>query len=244
MIKKIKLFLLILGLLLFSVSIASLFFINFNFGVIIIWGISGMLIIYGLFFDKLIRLKWLTCSILLIFTSAMALILFIGCYGKNDNVTFTEDAAIVLGAGIRGEQVMLLLSYRLDKAVEYSVNNPEAVIVVSGGQGFQEDITEALAMERYLIANGVSKDKIIKEEAATSTYENLLYSKEILDGLFEQPYKTTVITNDFHIYRAAKFAEKLEVDTTHYHAKTEWYAVPLNYSRECTAVIKMWLLGI
>jgi uncharacterized SAM-binding protein YcdF (DUF218 family) len=150
----------------------------------------------------------------------------------------------VLGAGIRGERVTHMLSYRLDKAAQYSENNPQAIIVVSGGQGPQEDITEALAMERYLIDKGIPKEKIIKEEVSTSTYENLLFSKELLDVLFEEPYETVVITNDFHIYRATKIAEKIGLTASRYHAKIDWYSIPRNYSRECIAIFKFWILGV
>lgn len=236
-----KKLLLIPGLALLFLSIASLFFINFNFGIVMLGGVSCVLILYGLFFDRLIRLKWLSYGILTICAAAVAMMLFLGCYGNIDNVTFDEDAVIVLGAGIRGEQVSLLLSYRLDKAVEYSAANPGALIVVSGGQGFQESITEALAMERYLVAKGVPQERIIKEELATSTYENLLFSKAILDELFSGSYRTAVITNGFHIYRATKFAESLGYNITHCHARTDLYSMPMNYLRECAAVIKMGL---
>ena len=243
MTKIFRSFLLVFGTSTFLITIISLFFINFNFGIVMMCCASGFIFFYGLFYEKLSKKKWLTFSILVVFTCFFMIVLFIGIYGKNDNVTFNEDAVIVLGAGIRGEQVSKLLSYRLDKAVEYSSVNQAAVIVVSGGQGPQEDITEALAMERYMVEKGVPKERIIKEEISTSTYENILRSKEILDQLFEDPYETVVITNDFHIYRATKLAEKLEMNVTHYNAKIEWYAIPLNYSRECVAILKMWLFG-
>lgn len=243
MLKKIKILLFTLGLLLFLVTTASLLVVNFNFGIIVLLGISCVFILYGVFLEKLIKVKWLTYGILGVCTSLAILMLAIGLYGKADNATFKEDVVIVLGAGIRGERVSKLLSYRLDKAAEYSSKNPEAIIVVSGGQGPQENITEALAMERYLVAKGVPQEKILKEEAATSTYENLLFSKEILDEAIQKPYKTVIITNDFHIYRAVNIAKKLGLDVTHYNAKTEWYGVPLNYSRECVAIFKLLIVG-
>jgi len=250
MIKKLKSVLLILGLLMLFCTTLSMFFVNFNFGFIILSGISGIFILYGLFFEKLIRIKWLTYSIFVCGLLFVAIVLFVGFYGRNDNVSFGEDAVIVLGAGIRGEKVTLTLACRLDRAVEYSFKNPKAIIVVSGGQGPQESITEALAMERYLLNAGVPGERIFREEESTSTYENLLFSKEILDNqfdssdnLFDSSYGVVVITSDFHIYRASKLAEKLGLKAAHYHAKTKWYNMPLNYSRESIAVIKFWLLG-
>jgi uncharacterized SAM-binding protein YcdF (DUF218 family) len=234
---RIKTLLIILGLLIFLMTIVGLFVGSFNFGFVIIFGISCGLVLYGLFFEKLSKIKWLTYGIFTLFTFFSVLALFLAYYGRTDNVTFSENAVVVLGAGIRGEHVTRHLSYRLDKAAEYSVKNPTAVIIVSGGRGPGENITEALAMERYLVSKGVSKDRIIKEEESTSTYENLLYSKKILDRFLNNPYIVVIITNSFHIFRATKTAEKLGLNVTHYHAKIEWYSVPLNYSRECMALI-------
>ena len=238
--KAFKILLFTIGAASFLMIAISLFFVNFNFGIVILGGISCVFMLYGLFCERLIRLKWLTYSIIAVCFSYLAMMLFIGVYGRSDNVTFNENAVIVLGAAVRGEKVSLLLSDRLDKAVEYSKKNPNAVIIVSGGQGPQEKITEALAMERYLIAKGTPKEKIIKEEASTSSYENILYSKEILDDLFDKPYEAVIITNDFHIFRAVKIAGQLGLNATHYHAKVKWYFIPLNYSRECLAIL--WFL--
>lgn len=194
---------------------------------------------------KLSRLK-LTCLVAAACAAAgivaLIMMLFIHFYGKNDNISYQEDAVIVLGAGIKGEKVMKMLAYRLDKAVEYSERNPGAVIIVSGGQGRREDIPEALAMERYLIDKGIAKERIIKEDKSTSTYENLIFSKKILDERFETPYKLAIITNGFHIFRAAGMAERLGLDITHLHAEIDWYYIPYNYLRECAAIAKMWLL--
>ena len=83
------------------------------------------------------------------------LVSFIAVFGIVDNISYNEDAVIVLGAGIRGDKVTLPLKMRLDKAIQYHSKNPEAVIVVTGGQGFQETVTEAYAMEKYLVENNI-----------------------------------------------------------------------------------------
>jgi len=218
---------------------------NFNSGVIFSVILSIILILCGIYFDLLTKVKWMIYTTITAFSLLIALVLFITIYGIADNVTYNEDAIIVLGAGINGETVTKPLAERLNKAVEYHSKNPNAVIVVSGGQGFQETITEALAMERYLIAGRIPKEKIIKEEKSTSTYTNLFNSKEILDELFANtPYKITLITNNFHIYRAVRVAKTVGFDCTHYHAGIKWYAIPMSYLRECVAVVKVWIMGV
>ena len=244
----IKIVLLIIGAMLFLNATILALITNFNFGIIITLAFGLAFMLYGIYFDKINEItkvgvfKWVEYIVFAGCLFLICIITFIAIYGQIDTVTYKEDAVIVLGAGIRGETVTLPLAYRLDKAIEYVNKNPKSIIVVSGGQGFQEEISEALAMEKYLVNKGVSKEKIIREEQATSTYENFIYSKVILDKIFDRPYKTALITNDFHIYRATQISKIVELDSTHYHAELEWYTVPLNYLRESVAVLKLWLL--
>jgi uncharacterized SAM-binding protein YcdF (DUF218 family) len=99
-------------------------------------------------------------------------------------------------------------------------------------------------MKRYLVARGVSEESIVMEERATSTFENLTYSKQILDKMLGGTnYKVVVITNDFHAYRANLLAKKVGLNSTYIGAETEWYIMPLNYLRECVAVLKTWVVG-
>ena len=189
--------------------------------------------------NKTLIKKWLTILILTGGAIFLGTSIFIGVYGNIDNADFYEDAVIVLGAGLRGENVSNILAYRLDAAVEYSLNNPNALIIVSGGLGQNAEITEALAMERYLIAQGIPKEKIIKEELSTSTFENLLFSKHILDALFEEPYRIVIITSNFHIFRASRLAARLELDAGHIGARINLRSVPANFSREFAAILWM-----
>jgi len=159
-------------------------------------------------------------------------------------VNYNEDAVIVLGAGVRGDRVTLPLKMRLDKAIEYHYKNPDALIVVTGGQGLQETVTEAYAMEKYLVQNGVDNSKILKEEKATSTFENMKYSKEILDNYFTNDYSVVIITNNFHIFRGTTIAKNSGFkNVTHMHAGLQWYNLMPCFLRESLAVIKMIICG-
>ena len=237
--KKIQKILLIIGSLLLLNAVIMTFLSNFSAGILLFAVASIALIIYAIFFGKLKKgwhiTIWIACLIPLIFMITLAV------YGSRDNAQFNEDAAIVLGAGIRGEKVGGNLAARLDKAAEYHSKNPDAVIAVCGGQGPQEAITEALAMERYLIEKGVPQEKIIREEQSTSTYENFLFAKEILDGRFPQGYSGVLITSDFHVYRAAETAKAAGISAAHIGARTKWYNVTENYLREMLAVAWMWV---
>ena len=87
---------------------------------------------------------------------------------------------IVLGAQVRGNTISRTLERRLEKAVEYAAYHPNTVFVLSGGQGDDEDVTEASAMYRYMKSRGVPDYQLLLEESSRSTYENMVYSKMLI----------------------------------------------------------------
>lgn len=223
---------------------------NLNLGVVLIAVLGVATLCIGLFYSKLKKLTAIpffkVCKILLILflCAEVVLISFIAIYGINDNIDYNEDVVIVLGAGVRGDKVTLPLKMRLDKAIEYHHKNPDSLIVVTGGQGLQEIVTEAYAMEKYLVQNGIDKNKIIKEEKAESTSENMKFSKEILDNCFDDDYSVVVVTNNFHVFRGTAIAKNTGFkNVTHMHAGLQWYNLMPCFLRESLAVIKMIILG-
>jgi uncharacterized SAM-binding protein YcdF (DUF218 family) len=232
------------GLLALAAAIRLILLSGTGNNTLLLSSIALCLLGYGLFYRRLVKIKWLNITIGLFIFMGLALMGFIAAYGLRGTVTYQEDAVLVLGAGIRGETVSNALAMRLDTALAYHRQNPEARIIVSGGLGRHGDITEALAMERYLAARGVPIDLIYKEEESTSTYENIIYSKIIADGLFnEKTPVIAIITSDFHIFRSMQFAKAEGIRVTHLPAPTLWHTLPVNYIREAAAVIKMWVIG-
>ncbi len=234
----------IIGIVIVIISIYTFFVMNFDVGVIVQFGIGVMFILIGKTWNKMPKtgiFKLFKILSLIGFALIFIMLLFIFINGAVNTVDFNEEAVIVLGCGIKGEEVTGTLKRRLDKCIEYANINNNAIIVVSGGQGPQEDITEALAMERYLIDNGISSERIIKEDMATSTYENFVFSKNILDNKFKDEYKIVYITNRFHIYRAGKLAEIAGLNAEGYGAEDDMRAMSVSYLREILAVIKLWV---
>ena len=238
--------LLLLGSLFFLNAIAVAMASNFNLGVLLVLLLGVMLLCSGAFLKTILCCRY-RC-LFFVFLGGLALVIMFSSvlliYGRNDDVRFEEDAIIVLGAGIHGERVSLTLRERLDTAIACYEKNPNAVIVVSGGQGPQEDISEALAMERYLIEHGVPKESIIKEDRSTSTKENFLFSKVLLDERFGNEYSAVFITSDFHIFRAEQIAKSAGYDNiTHMHSDTVWYLIVPSCLRECAATLWHWMTG-
>ena len=238
-----------IGVILICNFLIMIFVSNLNIGLIGSFLIGIYLVGWGALLAKqpqstVVKFwKWFHRAFLVGVSYLLIVSLFLGIYGNYDTVDYREDVLVVLGAAVHGETVSLPLKYRLDKAIEYAQKNPDAIIVVSGGQGPQEAVTEAYAMQQYLLQHGVS-NLILKEERATSTYENFIYSKELLDERLDKEYRIAFVTNDFHIYRSQQTAKQAGVETvTFLHGKTAWYNLVHNYLRESLAVTKLWVLG-
>lgn len=161
---------------------------------------------------------------------------------KKDNIK--PDYVIVLGAGVKGTTISASLEERLITAIKFNKEYPDVPLVLSGGQGKGEDISEALAMKNYLINNGIDENLIIMEDKSTNTYENFLYTNEILKDITgKENLNVTVISNGFHMYRAKYLGEKVGFNCYGYPAKTRKATAVVFYVREVFAVIKAYLLN-
>jgi len=188
-------------------------------------------------------LRKLTNATLLIATLVVfGMFILIGINGSKSTVTFDEDCVLVLGCGIRGETILPTLQLRLDKCLEYIQKNPSALVVVCGGRGRNEAISEAEAMKRYLISKGVNAVQIVEESRSRNTKENFQYSKELIDSRFSsKSYSIACVTSDYHAYRAKKIAEKADLSITQYNSTSRWYLYPSAYFREMLSIFKTWI---
>lgn len=187
--------------------------------------------------------RFLRILVLLLVVAAVGLAAFLYTFGQKPSATFAEDAAIVLGCELRGEKPSQTLTARLDKAVLYHAKNPDAWIVVSGGKNGSQTVSEASAMRAYLIEQGVAEDQILVEDQATTTRENMVFSKSLLDAKLQGDYTVCCITSDFHAYRATGFAKKAGLTATLYCSPQSWYLFPTTYLQEDLGVARMWILG-
>lgn len=153
---------------------------------------------------------------------------------SKENVSFL----IVLGAQVRGTRITNSLMRRLDAALHYLEGNPDTKVIVSGGQGKDEAISEAQAMSEYLILHGVKEDRILQEDKSTSTWENLVFSRRLIKDV-EQP--VAIVTNDFHVFRALLIAKRAGYQNIFGIAASSNPVLQLNYLvREFFAII--WLM--
>ncbi len=150
--------------------------------------------------------------------------------------TSNHDAVVVLGAGLNnGDQLSRTLKARLDKTLAIYDNSGKPIIV-SGGQGSDELISEAEAMKNYLVENGIDEDLIYMEDKSTSTKQNFLYSEDILDELFEDNYNVLYVSSNFHIFRSFIYMRRADVYGSGVGCNTPWYMMPRDLLREYMAI--------
>ena len=147
------------------------------------------------------------------------------------------DYVIIHGSGlINGNKVPKLLADRIDKAIEVYRKDPTPpVLIPAGGRGEDELLPEAAAMAAYLREKGIPDDRIILEDRSTTTFENLKYSKEILDGLEGRKY-TALVTSNYHVYRALRYCRKIGLECTGIGSRVAMYYWPSALIREYIAV--------
>ena len=177
------------------------------------------------------------------------------------------DYLIVLGARVKENGISRSLKMRLDKALTYLEDNPDTVLVLSGGQGSDEPASEAQAMQEYLMACGVEEQKLLLETRSFSTVENLVYSRLVIEedlekkktlrqnspvymepGTYEEipdkPLKVGVLTSNFHLFRAKEIGKKWAFADISGIAAPSDPVLFLHYCiRECAAILKDKLMG-
>lgn len=116
------------------------------------------------------------------------------------------DYVVILGAGLRGTEPSKTLEGRLVSAINYLNEHPDTPVIVSGGQGTEERISEAEAMRLYLVKHGIDRNRVILEDASTSTYENLKFTKALLEEKGVTDPSLLIVTSDYHLARSKMIA--------------------------------------
>lgn len=154
-----------------------------------------------------------------------------------------KDFIIVLGAGLlEGKKVTPLLAQRIDKGIEFYQkqkrrNNKTAKLIFSGGQGPDEKISEGQAMQNYALSQGINIEDTIVEDKSKTTYENMLFSKKIIDSFNYKKPKVIFVSNNYHIFRAARYAKLAKLDAVGIGSKTSKFFLPNAIIREYIAVL-------
>ena len=214
---------------------------NYNLGVILPAILGLPLLLLGLFWGRMDAGFWLFLRrlVLICYGLGCLFLLFLGslmlrAMDRGEHGDY--DALIVLGAAVHGDRVTWVLSNRLDTAYDYAVAHPNTTLVVSGGQGDGESVTEASAMAGYLVRRGIDPARILMEDKAESTAENFAFSKAIIDKQLGKDASIGFVTTRFHVYRAGRVAQKGGIPARGLGAPDVWYIAINNFLRECVGI--------
>lgn len=212
--------------------------VGYKFGGLFLLGLAALVPVYHFLRQDFLR-RVLTALLFLAFV-AMSItggVIARSAVGTPDP---QADYLIVLGAGVNGTRPSLSLWERIEAAYDYLVTYPDAVAIVSGGQGNGEDITEAQCMYNELTALGIAPERIIPEDQASTTLENLRFSLEFI----EPGASVAIVSSEYHLHRAGMFAESLGLEPKLVPAHTSYPVLRTNYYlREIFAVWYYSLFG-
>ncbi|MGM9537623.1 MAG: YdcF family protein [Candidatus Onthomonas sp.] len=167
--------------------------------------------------------------------------------GGRSELKKDPDVVLILGCKIWGEEPSPALQRRLDTALDYLAELEERdctpLIVVSGGKGDDEPVSEAQSMADYLTGQGVDAGRILLEDQSTSTATNLKNTMALLEreGL-EQPH-VTIVSNSFHLTRVRMLADRYGMDCSTLSAPMpDWSSRIYSTVREAPALVKSFLM--
>ena len=243
-----------IGIVLFS--LAALFFqfcmIGYSFSALVCLSIVGIILVYkalrllGSKYPQdartLKRIFTILLSIGLLVVGITEAIIIKASFGDPRQHC---DYMVVLGAGVRGDVPSLSLRNRIDAAYDYLTEHPDVTAILSGGQGEGENITEAQCMFDHLTAMGIDESRLWMEDQATSTWENLNFSLDMIEEKTGQrPEELGVLSSEYHLFRASLFADACGVEFLGVPAKTTKLSLRVNYfMREVAGVWHYLLLG-
>ncbi len=156
-----------------------------------------------------------------------------------------KDYMIILGCGLRKDGTPTpLLKGRINAALSFyrrqrEENGKELIFVASGGQGRDEVIPEGLSIKQYLMEQGIKETQIIVEDRSTSTFENMKFSRKMIEsrGPITKETRIAFATTNYHVFRSGLFARRVKMRALGIGAKTVWYFWPNAWVREFVGLL-------
>ena len=230
----------------------SFFMAGYSFTVLVLWCLIGIILFYNIIhllcgrYPKPVRTVRKIFSTLLVigliivgFTEAVIINASFGSPGESC------DYVVVLGAKVRQDGPSVSLMDRIHAAAEYLDEHPEVTAVVSGGKGADEPMTEAQCMYDELVGLGIDPSRIWVEDQATSTWENLHFSLNLIEeNTGTRPEKIGIVSSEYHLFRASLFADACGVEAVGIPAPTSRLSQKINhFMREVAGVWHYLILG-
>lgn len=216
-----------------------------HIGIVLLIVLAGALALLPVLLTKP-KKKFLYWAVRLMYGLAAVVFILFSAYmafrawGTSPPTSSPPDYAIVLGSQIRGDSPGGILRRRLDKAVKYLNANPDTHCIVSGGQGADEIMPEAVAMHKYLVDKGIDSQRILQEDQSTNTRQNLALSRQLLPEDYDGGL--VIITDSFHQARAAITAQTLDFGPIYaVSCYTAIDLLPGYWLRDLAGLVPTWL---
>jgi len=156
-----------------------------------------------------------------LFVAVFSVFCFLIMGYTSEKIPENPDIVIVLGCQVKGHNPGNLLRHRLDAAVDTMNKYPAAICIVAGGQGPDEIVQEAVVMKKYMAENGIDPDRIFEEDKSSSSYENLIFAKDVIEKSNLEHKNIVIVTSSYHVPRAVLIAKRV-------YQNSEIYAVKSN----------------
>ena len=225
---------------------------GYSFSALVCCGIIGVIVFYEV--SRVLRHKFPKPVKVLRILVTICLIL--GLLAAGITEYFIIDASygdpdeecqyfVVLGAKVRESGPSISLWDRIYGAAEYMYHHPNTIAVVSGGQGDDEPMTEALAMFKELVSLGIDSDRIWMENKATSTQENITFALDLIEeNTGSRPSTLGVVSSEYHLFRASLIAKDCGVEFVGIPAHTSRITQLINHMmREVAGIWQYVILG-
>ena len=241
----------IIPLVLMSIFFAF-FMAGYSFTVLVCCGLIGIILFYNCMYllqqknpVKVRRMKRVFTTILCIGIVLAGITEFFILKASFGEPKETCDYAVVLGAKVRSDGPSVALMERINGARNYLEAHPHVIAIVSGGQGSDEPMTEAQCMYEELVKLGIDPDRIWLEDKATSTWENLNFSLNLIEEKTgTRPDKIGIVSSEYHLFRASLFADACKVESVLIPAQTTHLSQKINHlMREVVGVWHYLILG-
>lgn len=227
----------IIGIVIFIAYLLPIFEKILNLG-----NIAGMLLgiasfAVGMTLDKMSfeLTKWAVFTV----TIGIFLVLAVSAviYREGRTTAKNEKVVIVLGCRVKGDKPCLALEKRVDSAYNFLLCNKDSVAVLSGGQGRDELISEALCMKQLLVQRGIDEKRLFLEEHSVNTDENIRFSLDIIEE-YGFSKEVAIATSEYHQYRAGLICKRYGLEAHALSSATRIDLLPTFLLREGMGVIK------
>lgn len=214
------------------------------------WGAAVCLVLFGLLAPKKTAgARRLRSAMIILLIVGFGLFLLAEIPVLRDARSDPDTSApylIVCGAGVNGSTPSRSMTDRLERTMRWLAENPEGTAILSGSQGPDEDLSEAQAMYDWLTARGVDPARLLMEDRADNSRQNIEYSLALIAARGGDPAgRVAILSSEYHLHRLGYMARKLGCEPVLAAAPTSKVSLFVNYAvREAFAMWKLYLFGM